>query len=219
MDRNLIRACLWQRIIKMFFSPASKSDQKNWLLQYGRSLKSFWGIETYPRNPVEACGKYTATIDSSISLGIIYEYSIVNFQKFSIDLLHAPPINEKQLLWQHEMDGQYFNFSSHYSIEEKEFKQLAKKIETEDLNIIVNSLVIHPSPHQHIKSPIDNHEIRIGGGIYNPYLYLFHLRVQLCPDKRMRDAEKVRLAALFEDAVRNDKIPSINDLMKIPNIS
>ncbi|MBF0546695.1 MAG: hypothetical protein HQM08_19770 [Candidatus Riflebacteria bacterium] len=182
-------------------------------------MKSFWGIEAYPKPPNGIGGKYTATIDSCISLGMTYEYSIENFQNFSIDLLHAPPINDKQLLWQHGMDGQYFNFSSHYSIEPKQCKQLVKEMKSEDVYVLVDSLVIHPIPHQHIKSPVDNHEIRIGGGIYNPYLYLFHLRVQLCPDKRMRDGEKERLVALFEKAVRRDKAPSINDLMKIPDIS
>lgn len=74
-------------------------------------------------------------------------------------------------------------------------------------------MIFHGRAHQHIKSPFPENKIRIGGGIDNPYLYLFHLRYQLCPDKKRRDEEKERLIPLFESAVRYDKLLPANALL------
>ena len=57
----------------------------------------------------------------------------------------------------------------------------------------------------------------MGGGITNPFLYLFHLRIQLCPISDRRKAEKARLIDLFEVAIKNNAIVTAFDLMKVPS--
>ena len=95
-------------------------------------------------------------------------------------------------------------------------KEAKKKMNSRYIADVLDGLIFHPRTHLHIKSPIDKHEIRIGGGIDNPFLYLFHLRYQLCPIKEKRVAEKERLIALFETAVKNDKFGAANKLLAQP---
>ena len=58
-----------------------------------------------------------------------------------------------------------------------------------------------------------NHDIRIGGGITNPFLYLFHLRIQLCPIPDTRSKERQRLFDLFENAIKKNTNLQIAELM------
>jgi hypothetical protein len=82
---------------------------------------------------------------------------------------------------------------------------------------VIDGLILHPCAHQHIAHPVDNHEIRFGGGITNPYLYLFHLRYQLCPLEDRRNRERVRLTDLFFNAINENRLAiSANELMTIP---
>ena len=218
MDRDIIRAYLWQDIIRLGFSPSGTKNQKSWLLQYSRSLKDFWGGE-YPTNaPSQTKNGISATIDSSTSIGLTYEYFIENDQKFSIRLMYAPPIQKRELMWVHDMDGQHYfcfpnqTFLTNYKPRNPAIRGMAQS----DIADVIDSLIIHPSPHQHIESPLDNHDIRVGGGLMNPFLYLFHLRVQLCPDNDIRIAERERLILLFEIAIKENSVIPPNELMKIP---
>lgn len=60
------------------------------------------------------------------------------------------------------------------------------------------------------------HDIRIGEGLNNSFLYLFHLRYQLRLDQTRRDNEKHRLCELFLNAIQYNKGINPNDLMKVP---
>lgn len=130
-------------------------------------------------------------------------------------------MNGKELMWCHDMDGQYFNFPNQVFLDyHKKRGGAVKTLSNNDNDMVkvIDSLIIHPTPHQHIESPVNNHNIRIGGGLLNPFLYLFHLRVQLCPDQDLRDAEKNRLVDLFKEAVTDNRPVVINKLMEIPKI-
>ena len=123
------------------------------------------------------------------------------------------------------MDDKYFYFPNQFFLNNyilpnsatKTRKIAINSMDYGDIGAVVDSLIIHPTPHQHLESPLDNHDIRIGGGLINPFLYLFHLRVQLCPDKDMRTAERKRLISLFDVAIRKNSAIKPNDLMQIPN--
>ena len=217
MDNDIICAYLWQDVIRLGFSPAGAKNRKKWLLQYGRSLKDFWEIETYPDMPQESNGALKLTIDSSTHIGLSFEYCINTIDKFGITLMYSPPVDDKQLIWIHVMDGQYFSFPSQFFLTKcKQRRQAVDRMSDNDIGRVIDTLIIHPTPHQHIESPLDNHKIRIGGGLLNPFLYLFHLRVQLCPDQKRRDDERIRLIELFKQAVRQDRDIPINSLMMVP---
>lgn len=64
MDKDIIRAYLWQEIIRLAFSPSSTKEQKTWLALYAKSLKNFWEVGTYPGNPREYKGRLSIMIDN-----------------------------------------------------------------------------------------------------------------------------------------------------------
>lgn len=216
-NKEIICAYLWQDVIRLGFSPSSTKDQKSWLLQYGKSLRSFWEVGDYPEPPSNSKrkGVFSATIDSA-SIGMSFEYVIENSNKFIVRLLSSN--GERGLMWIHDMDGKYFSFPNQALLTKRNLrKQAIKDMNCDDISMVIDSLILHPTPHQHIESPLDNHEIRIGGGLLNPFLYLFHLRVQLCPDEDRRMAEKDRLIKLFENAIKNNSAIPPGKLMEIPN--
>lgn len=227
MLKEIVRAYLWQDIIRKAFSPKSSRDQNSWLHQYSGSLKKFWGLDFYPALPKSTEKGFTATINSSIALS--FEYFIEAPDKFLIMMLHTPPIHDHHIWWTHDMDGKYFVLPlPNLLTDRNEKRTFIHYTKTEDIEAVVDSLIVHPTPHQHIASPVvipdedadlqekKNHDIRIGGGITNPLVYLFHLRFQLCPDRILRKEEKKRLVDLFEAAVKNNSDVSANELMRIP---
>jgi hypothetical protein len=217
MDKEIVRAYLWQDIIRLGFSPSRTKDQKSWLFQYGRSLKSFWEVETYPGTPSPTGNCLSATIDSTRAIGMICEYAIEGVQKFTVRMMYAPPVNNRVLMWMHHMDGQYFSFPIQtFLTDHKKRNPAIRKMNDDDIGEVVDSLIMHPTPHQHIESPLDNHDIRVGGGLLNPFHYLFHLRVQLCPDNDRRMAERERLISLFDTSINENSVIAPSELMKIP---
>ena len=84
-----------------------------------------------------------------------------------------------------------------------------------DVKAVLNGMIFHPRCHTHLKdievtpghldqnsSGLKLHEIRIGGGIENPYVFLFHLRYQFCLVDQIRKTERQRLIDLFVNAIR-----------------
>ncbi|MBS3905901.1 MAG: hypothetical protein KGZ49_02585 [Syntrophaceae bacterium] len=99
----------------------------------------------------------------------------------------------------------------------KKRKDALQKINDRDMEVVIDGLICHPHAHQHIESPIEKHEIRIGGGISNPFLFLFHLRYQLCPIKEKREHEKGRLMNLFKQSiVEKKRTVQPDSLMALP---
>ena len=177
MNSDIIRAYLWQDIIRLGFSPSSTKEQISWLHQYSRSLKDFWGVDYPLKAPSKKDNGISATIDSSSSIGLSYEYCIANNQKFSVRLMHIPPKKNQSVLWLHDMDGNFFSFpNQELLINYGQRTAAVSEMALNDIGDVIDSLIIHPTPHQHIESPLDNHAIRIGGAITNPYLYLYSLK-------------------------------------------
>lgn len=203
----------------MGFSPSSTKDRKSWLHQFSQSLRFFWETDQYITPPQDDGSCISSTIDSNPSVGFVFEYAIEAINKFAIKHMYRISASGTDIMWIHDIDGiKYFNFPNKLLLVPHNNRNLiVQNIDREDLECIINSLITHPIPHQHIESPIDNHDIRIGGGLINPFLYLFNLRYQLCPDLKMRDAEKDRLVDLFSSAVKNNKLISANSLMQIPS--
>jgi len=63
------------------------------------------------------------------------------------------------------------------------------------------------------KGGLSSHEVRIGGGIENPYVFLFHLRCQFClVSNHVRQTERQRLIDLFKRSIRDNQNVSAKDL-------
>jgi len=206
MDDKIIQAYLWQEVTRLGFSPISDKDKMRWLSQYGKSLRDFWEIEEYPT-------KYDDNELKVFHSALMIEYLIkkpIDVNKYAISLYYLS--NTWELMWTHDVDLQYFSFPENsLLIKYGKIKKARRNVSSSHIENVLNGLLFHPAIHQHIQSPIDNHEIRIGGGIYNPFVFLFHLRYQLCPIEDKRNTEKTRVINLFVDAIRNGKqVPAGN---------
>ncbi|MBA7549396.1 hypothetical protein ES705_41877 [subsurface metagenome] len=209
MDNDIIRAYLWQDVIRLGFSPSGNKNINKWLLMYGKSLKDFWEIDEYPFHP-KRNGDITATLSCTASLNIALNYSITNITKFAVTF--SPFSDRSNKLWVHDVDGSYFVFPEQSLLSKyRKGEEAIKKISNKHIERVLTGLIFHPMAHQHINTDLKS--IRIGGGIHNPFLYLFHLRYQLCPDKTRREEEKNRLIRLFESAVRNNTPVTANALL------
>jgi hypothetical protein len=213
MDKDIIQAYLWQDVIRLGFSPSGNKDKKKWVHMYVRSLKDFWEVDEYPPNPQSngaITGKLTCALSLDISLS--YSISIIDNTKFAVTFSLFSDRSNK--LWVHDVDGSYFMFPEQSLLSKyNKGKAAIKKITSTHIEKVLDGLIFHPTAHQHIKTNF--HSIRIGGGIHNPFLYLFHLRYQLCPDKTKRDEERERLVNLFEYAIKNKKqLITPNELLR-----
>ena len=218
MDKQMIRAYLWQAIIRLGFCPASTKDQQGWLFQYGRSVKEFWEITSYPNPPRIENGKIKGIINCTDLLNLSLEYEVNSMHKFNVRYSHTSNSKElKPIPWRHDVDGRFFCFPPQpFLSRDGQEKAALKKFVSYDVETVVDGLLLHPKAHQHLEAPINNLDIRIGGGIDNPFLYLFHLRYQFCPIPVKQNSEKDRLVALFSTALRGNSHIAASKLMAKP---
>ncbi len=208
LNNDIIQAYLWYDVIRLGFSPSGNKDIKSWLQIYVRSLKDFWEIDGYPLPPK---GKGNLTVELSITtFDITLSISITNIAKFVVKFSSLKDSSNTQ--WTHDVDSFYFVFPDR-SLLSKYGKrpEAITKMSAYHVKKVLNGLIFHPMAHQHVKT--NSHCIRIGGGINNPFLYLFHLRYQLCPDKSRREKEIQRLIPLFESAIKSDAPVTANELL------
>jgi hypothetical protein len=215
MDNEIIQAYLWREVIRLGFSPSGKGDMKNWLVQYGRSLKDFWEIDEYPELPAKIDSTIKGKLLTNLKNDLFIEYGIKRDFNYSLTFLF--PNTEPKIMWSHDVDtNNFFLFPEHSLLNKYGKLQTARRnVSSGHIKKVLDGLIFHPAVHQHIESPIDRHEIRIGGGIYNPFVFLFHLRYQFCPDNDKREAEKERLVTLFERAIRDNNFVTTNELFNI----
>lgn len=138
-------------------------------------------------------------------------------------LLHKPAGTESYIMWSHDVDDGYFAFPNRKVLSAVDNRsgdrgRAVHEFTRDDLVSVIDGLILHPAVHMHVMSPIDSHEIRIGSGIGNPFLYLFNLRFQLCPIQEKRAAEKDRLVEIFTDAIRSNEKITAHDLMAQPRL-
>ncbi|MBN1579040.1 MAG: hypothetical protein JW913_20930 [Chitinispirillaceae bacterium] len=212
------RAFIWDRIIQLGFSPRTVTDQKSWIWLFKQNLLTFWGIENQP-----VYEKFSATEVNLTYPGktfdeeMIFDCKVTDDGQFSINAMFG-----ERIWWVHEYDCKFYSPSFHIFLsvisKHSRVNFILKNIERGDIEEVINGLILHPCVHQHIIHPVDRHSIRFGGGITNPFLYLFHLRYQLCPIEDRRTKEQERLANLFFNAIHEEwPIVNANELMKIPN--
>ena len=213
------RAFIWDRIIQLGFSPRTDINKKSWILLFKQNLLSFWGNESQPVYET----RHSATVIRVTYPGLTYDDEVVfecrisNDFQFSVDVLQGDNI-----WWVHEYDQKYYSpsfdvFLPFISGRTRGASPLNTTLGRDDIEAVIDGLILHPCVHQHIRYPVYRHEIRLGGGITNPYVYLFHLRYQLCPDERRRENERLRLTELFFNAINDNRLEvAPNDLMTVP---
>ncbi|MGO8678813.1 MAG: hypothetical protein ACLQVX_23460 [Limisphaerales bacterium] len=93
----------------------------------------------------------------------------------------------------------------------------------DDVARVLDGMVFHPRTHTHVEEHglilnaatpqtlLALHEIRIGSGLENAFIFLFHLRYQFClVSEEARGSERTRLVNLFTTAIgaRETHVPA-----------
>lgn len=219
MSGNNVLTFIWKEIIRLGFSPKKDNEIKKWMNLYFGSLDGFWGLNEYPFN------RKKETIDfNELNLSI-------QLKGFNKNLMRSPvsidfyDIDKELIIWSHDVDNKYFFISDYINeIKDKDFMgksdanldKFRKSITKEKIKAVLDGLIFHPRVHQHMHFLFDNHEIRIGGGIENPFLFLFHLRYQLCPSLEQKEAEEERLIELFKNYFEKNKKITKSELLAVP---
>ncbi|MGI9277395.1 MAG: hypothetical protein ACR2PT_21425 [Endozoicomonas sp.] len=221
IDVNKRRAYLYQEVIELLFSPA-KGCQANWVSSLLGSLYTFWGVDSYPGKP-----KKNGFEISADNIGITCEGEFRDDGYFSIDFHAYDFVDEEHYIkgnpfsWSHHVDPvRYFRLplKAFLGQQNSDKTKALAGVDEEDVAAILDTLIFHPCEHMHIESCIP-HQIRLGGGISNPFQYLFHLRYQFCPISDMQDAEKQRLRNLVYQALQSKSSSiEIKALMDVPSI-
>ena len=120
--------------------------------------------------------------------------------------------------WKIHVDPQFYSKASLQTPVDNYPRQQMDELRS-DVAAVLNGMIFHPRCHTHLenlgikhvqlnqeKGGLELHEIRIGGGIENPYVFLFHIRYQFClVHTDVRQDERLRLIDLFENAIRKKK--------------
>jgi hypothetical protein len=201
MDNEIIRTYLWQEIIQLAFCP-SRINLNFWVIKYFEYFNNFLELGQ-PQDRPTGDNPIRGLINLA-NMDLWLELELRDDHYFSLSYEHL-----KGIIWKHESDPGYFACPIDkllYGNENNQRRIAIAEFQICDLEKVLDAAIFHPREHQHIESPINQHLIRIGGGIPNPLLYLFHLPYQFCPSKEKRRLEKVRLLELFTDAIKKEEV-------------
>lgn len=210
MNENTRRAIVWDTIERIAFKPATDVDQRTWLGVYAKTLHIIWDIE-----PAWTSLALDDHFDVPfLTLNCTYSIDSVPYS-VSLEQASITP----HCCWKNHIDTGYLSRASLFSANDqyprRQFEQLRRDIEA-----VLNGMIFHPRCHCHLEDlgiqhmqlegysgALSLHEIRIGGGIENPFVFLFHLRYQFClVSADVRQTERQRLIELFENAIRNNDL-------------
>lgn len=180
-------------------------------------MKDFWEIERYSDTPTQRNGGLELNVRSPLESNLQIPFILSGIHDYGATFKFIRKTGQEEVLWKHHSDSKYYAFPeqaflTHYGKEKPVLRQVAD----DDMEAVIDSLICHPQPHQHIEPPIGNPDIRVGGGIDNGFLFLFHLRYQLCPISEKREAEKRRLIGLFQQAIKSHQTVPANSLLVQP---
>ena len=210
------RSIVWAMIEKLAFRPAKQADIDTWLYLYEKTMHDLLQLE--PGNIRTTHG----TSFSVLPLNIICEYH----HEQGGDKYEAA-INvtgdEECLLWTIHVDPIKASKAALYRVHRSFPKQDMGHLE-DDIQNVLDGMVFHPRNHTHLEDcglksftlagkGLKPHEIRIGGAIENAFVFLFHVRYQLClVSENTRTHERSRLVDLFKMAIMKNKQVSAQKL-------
>jgi|GEM_PF-831603 len=204
MERRVI---VWDIIERIAFQPNSDQECSTWLGVYAKTLHKLWGVD-----PVQQHFSSSHIFDIPF-LNMQCDYNIESVEKYSISLMN---LSAGGNYWHCHIDPRYFSYTSLYSSSTHYPHQQLNELE-KDVETVLDGMLFHPRCHTHIDEigvqsiqldpdigGLSSHEIRIGVGIENPYVFLFHLRYQCClVADPARQEEKHRLIELFCNSIKN----------------
>jgi len=214
MNETKRRAIVWETIERIAFRPSSDNDRRAWLSVYAKTLHALWGME-----PMWDRFALNDNFDIPF-LMLKCDYSIESVAKYSVLLTHAC---SGSCYWELHVDPGFLSKASLHSAN-KRYPRLQPAARLQgDIAAVLDGLFFHPRCHMHLENFVVGldpnsgglpfHEIRIGNGIENPYVFLFHLRYQFClVSDQARDNEKMRLIDLFKRSIGDNQNVNASDL-------
>ena len=204
MNDNKRRAIVWDTIERLAFRP---DPPANWLSVYAKTLHRLWGEEA-TWNRFAPDDEFIITF-----LDLKCRHSIETVSKYEITFVHN---SSDCTYWKTHVDPKFLSKASLQTSVDPYPRQQMDRLLHRDVDDVLNGMIFHPRCHTHLedlgirhvqldqqKGGLKSHEIRIGGGIENPYVFLFHLRYQFClVNTDARREERLRLIDLFEGAIR-----------------
>ena len=213
MNETKRRAIVWDTIERIAFRPSSNNDRSTWLGVYAKTLHKLWDMESM-------WNRFGSNDIFDIPfLALKCDYTIENTEKYSVSLQDS---SASRSYWQNDIDSEYLSKASLHSTSGRYPHQQRAHLQR-DIEAVLNGMIFHPRCHAHLedlevrhvqldqnRGGLSSHEVRIGGGIENPYVFLFHLRYQFClVTDQFRQTERQRLIDLFENAIQNS-LPTVN---------
>ncbi len=213
MNETKRRAIVWDTIERVAFRP-NRPDR--WLGVYARTLYKLWEIEP-ARTRFGPDDEIRVTF-----LNLKCSHFIESVSRYSISFVHD---SSDCMHWQNHVDPEFYSKASLQTsvgnYPSQQMDQLRR-----DVDAVLDGMLFHPRCHAHLedlgvrhvqldqdRGGLSSHEVRIGGGIENSYVFLFHLRYQFClVSTQVRQIERQRLIDLFERSIRNNRNVNARDL-------
>ena len=210
MNDNIRRAIVWDTIERLAFRP---NPPATWLSVYAKTLHSLWDLD-----PI--WDRLSMNDEFIIRfLNLKCKHKIESASKFEFSFVHD---STNCLHLKIHIDPKYLSRASLKAPAGNYPLQQMRKL-NQDVQDVLDGMLFHPRCHVHLEDlgvrhlqldqdsgGLSSHEARIGGGIENPYVFLFHLRYQFClVSDQVRQNERRRLIDFFETAIR-DRRQSVN---------
>jgi hypothetical protein len=217
MNENNRRAIVWDVIERIAFRP---NPSASWLSVYAKTLHKLWGVEPN-------WSRFTPDDHFAVPfLTMNCNYLIESAAKYSASLVQDS--SKARCHWCNHIDPAYLSKGSLYSASSAtvRYPRMQRTQLRGDIEAVLDGMIFHPRCHTHLedlgirqvqldhdRGGLSSHEVRIGGGIENPYVFLFHLRYQFClVSNEFRNAERHRLINLFVGSVENNQNVNARDL-------
>lgn len=195
------RGIVWDTIERLAFMP---NDPVRWLTVYERTLCRLWEVQ-YADLRIRIRTGFDVNF-----LNLDCNYQINAFYKYSVKITNVAATTSA--CWCIDADSTYCSKATFHPASGKYRSRDRAKYLSDDVRYVLDGMLFHPRTHAHgdtlgIRADmltLDSHEIRLGGGIENAFVFLTHLRYQFCLlGDKARDQEKSRLVNLFMDAINN----------------
>jgi len=202
MNDNKRRTIVWDAIERLAFRP---NRPANWLSVYAKTLHDIWGMD-------RKWARFSLNDEFIIPfLDLKCSHFIESESKYNVSFLQD---SSDRLHWQIHLDPGFPSKASLQICVDRYPRQQLSKL-SRDVEAVLDGMIFHPRCHTHLESlgirkvqldrgrgGLSSHEIRIGGGIENPYVFLFHLRYQFClVHTDVRRDERQRLIDLFTGSI------------------